>query len=523
MSAFKIIAEVGGGRDDTPEKVVKPFVRDGSDNKLFTEIQVNDLASITDSSTRWKLDGDGIVWKACSSVETLFIVVKNLETGDEEELQGIQQFKGLGKKISVDSWLGVQNVKREAKELPLYTPDDFEVTQHSRLNYKTEDIAFEQVQVIIRTKLKALRQQHNIDNIDFCIGEGECFRHKLDLVKTYKGDRSPLRPIILKRARKWILEELKGELAPAGFENDDYVEWFGMRGYRDYKKSGVFSFGVILEDKDGFSNPKLIVHFGVHSGKDNPKKGQWKYPQPWLIHDTSVSVGEMDLVVTSKKELKASGLKWVIAQALLIGDSADCYSALKHLPPHHKKGINYADVGAYKDFVDLKTPQEVLQKVVDLYADFLPYGVQYSTHSGKELDVDTMTYMNTYFLVAYMTRSDKDTTDFYKLCKAFKVDTSKIVSNNLLTPPVRVFITNDTTEAKVLTLQSTIASLITDELTAFKALKKADLCDRMDSLKEKLSAMNDSFEEFYHMKQNVKGLPTEDSAFTNDNLFTEEK
>lgn len=483
------------------KKIVEPFKKDLSDNKLFPQLQIDDISKVTDEKTRWKLDGDGIVWKSCSAVETLYITVECKEEGIKEDLDGVTVFKGRGKSISVDSWLGVLNVKREVKGLKPLSPEDFIVTEKNKLNYKTEDIAFEQVQIMIRTKLKNMREQFGINNIDFCIGDSGSFRDSLPLPEKYKGSRSPLRPIMLKRARAWVLSDLKGELAPEGFENDDVVEWFGTKGWSDYKKTGIISYGVIGEDKDMMSNPKLLINFGTHSGKDNPNRGKFKYPKPWLIPDSSISVGECDLVVTTKKEFKATGLTWLVAQAFLIGDKADFYLPLLHLPVK----ANYGDVAAYKDFVDLKTPKDVLQKAVDLWSEWFKYGVQYTTHEGVELDVDTMTVMNTYFLTAYMTRNDKDSTDFYKLCKAFKVDTSKIVGNNKLTPPVKTYVG---CEDNVNETEDLLTSILKEDLRGLKSMKKADQAIVLDRIKEKLGSI--SFESHYEMQQTLKEGFTED-------------
>lgn len=480
---------------ENTKKIVPKFVRVEGDNKLFPQIQVKDISKVTDENTRWKLDGDGIVWKACSAVETLYITIECEKEGIKEDLQGITVFKGLGNNISTDSWLGVENVKREVKGLTPLKPEDFTVTEKNKLNYKTEDIAFEQVQIMIRTKLKNLREQFLIDNIDFCIGNSGSFRDSLPLPSKYKGTRSPLRPILLKKVRDWVLSDLKGELSPENYECDDYVEWFGYQGYQDYKKKNIFTFGVIGEDKDMMSNPKLLVNFGTHSGKDNPNKGKFKFPNAWLIPDSGISVGEIDLVVKTKKEFKASGLVWLMAQAFLIGDSADSYLPLRHLPVK----ANYGDVKAYQDFVNLKTPKEVLQKVVDLWSDWLPYGCQYTTFNGVEKDVPTMEVMNTYFLTAYMTRSDKDSLDWYKLCKAFKVDTSKIVDNNLLTPPVKTYIGN---EDHVKSVEDLISEIIKIDMKGIKSLKKVEQAPVLDRIKEKLLSID--FDSHYEMQQKVK-------------------
>lgn len=466
----------------------KPFERDLSDNKLFPQLQVKDLSTITDENTRWKLDADGIVYKAASIMENLYIVVKNKETGDEVELDGIEAFKGKGKSISENSWLGVENIKRETKKLPLYTVDDFEIEQKQRLKME-ESKALEQAKIMINMKLKGLRNQFGINNIDICIGGGDCFRGELPTVELYKGNRTDsLRPLLLKKLRSWVMEEKNGEYAPQGFENDDYVEWWGYKGYMDYKKSGVFSYGVIAEDKDSFSNPKLLINFGQHTGEDNPFKGDYKFPQAWLIPDSTVSSGETDLVVKSKKEFKASGLKWLLSQAFLIGDTADHYNALKHLK-HYK--TNFGDVGAYELLSGVDSPKDCIQAVVDLYSKFFPWGVEYKDHRGDDQDVTTLEYMNTYFLVAYMTRSYEDKMDFYKLCNAFKVDTSKIENNNILTKPYQVFNT-ELSEELLNKLRSDLKTLKEEQLKAYKSLKKDLLVERLDNT---LQTVENSIEE----------------------------
>lgn len=482
-------------------RIKQEYIRDLSDNKLFKNIQVDDLSAITNDNTEWYLDGDGVVWKTCSSVETLYITVKNKTTGEEFDIDNITKFKGATKNISENSWLGIENVKRVAKGETPYTVEDFEIEQKSRLNFTSEDKAFEQAQIMLRTKLKNLREQFQIKNIKFCIGSGECFRHSLDTVELYKGQRSELRPILLKRVRQWVLDELNGLEAPAGFENDDFVEWHAAEGFKDFKRTGIVSKGCIGEDKDMLSNAKLLINFGVHTGEDNPNKGKFKYPKPWLIGDSSMSVGEVDLIIKGvknpKKECKATGLVWLVLQSFLLGDTADHYKPLQHLK-HYK--TNYGDVKAYEDFVGLKTPLEVLQKVVDIYAEFFPYGIQYTSHKGEDLDVDTMTYMETYFKVAYMTRNSNDLTTFGKLCEAFKVDTSKIVNNNRYTPPTKVFVGN---EEKLLESVEVLQKVLKETMKGLKSMKKTNAAVQIDLIKEQLESILD-IESHYEMKQELK-------------------
>jgi len=110
-----------------------------------------------------------------------------------------------------------------------------------------------------------------------------------------------------------------------------------------------------------------------------------------------------------------------------------------------------------------------------------------------------MTVMNTYFLTAYMTRNDKDNTDFYKLCKAFKVDTSNIVGNNNYTAPVKTYVG---CEGNVNEIEDLIQSILKEDMKGLKSMKKADQAIVIDRIKEKLESI--SFESHYEMKQTLK-------------------
>lgn len=480
-------------------KQEKPFVRDDSDNKLFPEIQVKDITPIITDDCVGHFDFDTPVWKACANMETKFIKVKHKEGGWEEELKNISTFKGLGKGIKKGSWLDLKNVEREVEGKEPYKVEDFEVTDHARLKMD-RDKAIDQAKVQIYMKLKQLRQQFRIPRIKVHLGSGKCFRHDLDLVRPYKGNRKETsRPLILDEIRDWVVKELDHEVAKEGFEADDRIEHYGIIGYSNYLKTGKFNHIVLASDKDAKNNPKLLVDPDTHTGEDNPLKGKFKFPQAMLILDSSKDCGDIGIIQkTNSADYKFYGFKGLLWQAFLSGDGADNYNSLTHL----KQNLNFGDESAYRLLKPCKTSKEALQVTIDKFAELLPYGVQYVSHKGEELDVDTMTYMNTYFKVAYMTRSYNDQMDFYKLCEAMKVDTSKIVNNNLLTPPQKVYVGN---ESHVEEVEGKINEILKDKMKGFKTLKKADAAARIDEIKEILESI--SFESHYEMQQFEKANP----------------
>lgn len=483
MNTFTLTPEI-----QNKEKSTK-FVKDTRDNTLFKELQVKDLSGITNKDTVMVVDFDGIVYKSCSMLDERYIKVTNKITEETFESSGITAFKGTTKEISINSELGVINTKREAEGLEPYKKDDFEIEDCVRPKKLPKGKnTLEEIQILIRTRLKELRKQFGVNKQLLILGEGESFRESIPLPKRYKSGRVKPRPTTLKEIRKWCIEELKAEQAPQGFETDDVVTWYAFRGYQDYKKTGIFSYVVAAEDKDALSTPCLLISYGKE--KDEDDSSCFKFPNAWLIPDSSVSVGEMDLVTKVRKsgnsnEVKATGLKWLVTQAFLLGDSADGYFPYKYVPKECFYGKPYGDESIYKDFKHLDNCKDLLQTAVDKMFEWFPYGLQYVDHFGKEQDIDTFTWMEYCFQTAYMTRNSNDTLTFKKLCDAFKVDISKILCNNEYTPPYEVFNEEEGETIKESTL-SIIDNILNGELKSYKSSNKPKLVEAMDSTKNML-------------------------------------
>ncbi len=485
----------------------KIFVRDEGDNKLFTNIQVKDIREIITEDCIGAWDFDGVVYRACANMENRLIKVKHLTEDIGEILPNITTFKGRGKNIADTSWLGLKNIQRGVEGLPLWSVEDFEITPFQELKMEKEK-ALEQVKIQIFLKIKQVKQQYRIPKIKILLGGGTNFRvTELNQVKEYKGSRQEtLRPLLLKEVRQWVLDELDSEYAhplPDGtkIECDDLSNMYGRLGYLHWRKFKKFNYIEISNDKDGpAQSGKLIINPDTHVGENNPLKGKFKFPQAMLIESTDRCTGDVELVVkggskSTSKELKGFGFKYLMFQAILGKDQADFYNCLGDL------GISLGDVEAYKILKPCKTAKEVLQACLNVAYEKLPYGVQYTSHKGEVLDVDTLTYLNEYFRTAYMLRSDSDKTDLFSLCEAFKVDTSHIVGNNKLTPPVKTFVGN---EAHIKEIEAIIADILENNVKGLKSKKKADQAPMIDEIKAKLESI--SFESQYAMVQTEKGI-----------------
>ncbi len=152
------------------ERKEDTFVRDERDNYLFPEIQVNDITSITRPETKWYWDFDMPVYQVASALEDKRIRFHcKTDKTIKGDAENITAFKGRGKKIPENSWLGVLNIEREVQELEPLTTDDFEIEPYQKLKL-SEEKSFEAGKIQIYKKLKETRLQYGINNIIFTWG-----------------------------------------------------------------------------------------------------------------------------------------------------------------------------------------------------------------------------------------------------------------------------------------------------------------------------------------------------------------
>lgn len=468
------------------EPETRVWTRDNRDNKFFKELQIKDLSPYVDENTVFVWDFDGVIWKEASKAEDSYIIAKNLETEEEVEHKNITAFKGRTKKgFGANSWISLENIKREANGLEPYNLEDFEITKHKRLK---KGCSLDTVKESIQGYIDDVKQQWGIKNILLCIGEGKTFRDRLPLAVPYKGQRDPNRPLLLKEARQWVLEELKAEMAPEGFENDDVCEWYSNIGWNSYKKTKKFSHVLLAEDKDGWSNPKIYITYTREGNR-------FKMPQAILIEDVVSNVGTLELVpMTNDTKLVGSGLKWLVQQAFCVGDGADFYHPYLKLPDCYKKEITYGQTQAYKDFVNLNTAQEVLQKAVDNFTLWFKDGVKYTDCHGVDQDFDTLEYMEVLFSVAYMTRSAEDKTTLKTLLDYFKVNYTKIVGNNK--PQVKALADETQIRATITSLREKL-SIVAKGAKPVKSEKKDLQIARLDDTVVALGEVEEMLEGFY--------------------------
>lgn len=482
----------GGGKVEGND-----FIRSKKDNELFPQLQLKDIAKLYTPDVINFIDGDGYAFKVASSVEDDYIEVTNKKDNSTKEFKNITEFKGGTKNISVDSYLGRENVKREAIGEEPYTLDDFVIEKKKHLKFEKgvtiDGVKFSNTLEVAKHYLdkwiEATKIQTQISNIQITLGKGKCHRNFLDTPKEYKSSRTGERPILLDDLRSYILSDYPSDEAPEGYETDEVCDMRAFKHYIKYRKTGRVSGIKTSPDKDAKCTAGHLF--------DPTKAFHFNNPQIWLIEATDRTVGELEL---AKSGMKFTGL-YGTAYQMVISDTSDFYGSRLTMPAHMKPKELYGDVAFYKDFINLKKPKDVLQRVVDKFHDFFPHGVQFTSHLGNEIDEDTLWWCQQCFACQYMLRSFDDNTKFIDLLDRFGVDYSKIVGNNKLSPPQRTFAP---TEESLLEVKSIIEDVLSSHVKGLKAKKKVDAAIDIDAIKEKLEGID--FESFYDMVQIEKDV-----------------
>ncbi|AGG57964.1 hypothetical protein VPBG_00192 [Vibrio phage helene 12B3] len=464
-----------------------PFIRSKKDNTLFPQIQVKDLKSILSEDAVNYIDGDGFAFKVASSVEEDYIEVTHNETGETSEFSNISEWKGRSRKegvISVDSILGRENIKREAKDIEPHKISDFTVEKKKRLKYE-EGVTIDGIEFpdtlsvakyFLSEWLDAVKIQTQIPNIEITLGSGKCHRNFLHTPAEYKATRTGERPLLLSDVREHILKDYPSNEAPELWETDEYCDMMAFRHYISYRKTGLVTGIKTSPDKDAKCTAGFLF--------DPTKTFHFNYPQIWLIHATDKTVGELELV---KSGMKFTGLLGTAYQCV-IADTSDFYGSRLTMPPEMKPDVKYGDVAFYKDFINLTTPKDVLQKMVDKFYDFYPKGVQFTSHLGKDIDEDTLWWLQQCFACQYMLRSPNDKTKIVDLLDKFEVDYSHITNNHIekVLPIASEESIRDTYKGVVSVLDS-----LQSTLSNTKG-KKDDLIERMVDVDKQLGYLHNS-------------------------------
>lgn len=311
------------------------------------------------------IDGDLVAYRSAAAIEKRTIIAKHLASGRTKDFNTRTELKEL--------------LKSKGKE---YVKEDYEITDVQT----PEDISH--ALYIIKNLVKSLEETSSADRTEIFIGSGETFRHRLPLPSPYKDNRAGLRPVHLKAARDYLMQNYTCSYVK-DIETDDAIT---IRAYEEKEKGNTPILASL--DKDAQGTQGVIV---LNWMKDSEFEGMKEIPL----------VGSL---WKDKTDIKGNGLMFLAFQ-VLAGDKADTYSG------YELSKVKYGPMKAFKALEGAQTEKDVLAVVVNEFKLLYPVGFSYTDcHGvGQVSDWDLMLQM--YWKLAYMKRSWDDNSSFWDFAK----------------------------------------------------------------------------------------------------------
>jgi len=225
---------------------------------------------------------------------------------------------------------------------------------------------------IVKNSIETIYNNYDFSDIVFCAGDSNNFRLDLPLPYRYKLNRAgTIRPVNLKAAHQFIKKQYNA-VSPSGWEVDDHVAILAYQAVEEGHEAVILS-----RDKDA----RQFV--GLNVGDYDTKL------------DALIKINAMHPVQKINSEFKSYGVPWLAMQAT-VGDGSDFYR------PTDCCSAKYGKISAYKDLVDLTTPQQILLKVIEKYKQWYPDKFHYTAWDGVTHEADWKSMLRLYFKCAKM-------------------------------------------------------------------------------------------------------------------------
>lgn len=246
----------------------------------------------------------------------------------------------------------------------------------------------------LKAALNNVLRDTGCNKYELYLGGGENFRLDLPLPERYKVSRKDLlRPTHLNECKEYLIRH-RGAKKIKCREADDYVQ---QRMY-ELHTQGI---DAVLYSNDKDARQSLKHDIVIYNPDDSSIK--------------TYKGGLGELWLQPNGDLKGSGLKWLISQTMLY-DKIDNYIMNRHYLK------NYGEKSLYKDFKDLKSEEEVLNKVVERLKALLPEHTEFTSWDGKEQKFNWLELTELYMKCAYMKIADNDPTTFESLLKEWNIE-----------------------------------------------------------------------------------------------------
>lgn len=287
------------------------------------------------------IDIDTILYNSALAAQQNYVIVKHKSSGKEREFSTQTEFFGHYAKKD-GGWLAVVNAHRQEKGLTLFTPEEFEITHHSRL-ISDDGIPPEAIaKGRFKSTINWILEQDWCDDFIICYGTGKNFRYDVAQTQPYKHGRPP-KPLLLREVTDYMLYKYKDNIVLGeNMESDDVIARLLFQSYlragRDLDK--VDCVGVAC-DKDLNQVPSILFNF------QKPEEGLRKVTPL----EAAFSLGKQ----------------------MCMGDSTDSILGLPQIVPELcikyelRKSKTVGETTALNYLKGCVNPKEIFERVVEAY------------------------------------------------------------------------------------------------------------------------------------------------------------
>lgn len=315
------------------------------------------------------LDLDTPVYKAAAAVEQRSILVKHEPTGIQKTFSNRTEFKDLLRE------------KEKLNKIAEYTVTDVQ-----------EPEPIENALHILKSHVENILESIWPDEVVYMISGKTNFRNDLPLPTKYKSNRTAIRPLLLKQVQMYAWKKYSA-VVTVNEEPDDMQVWMG---YEILNRGDTPI--LITTDKDAKAYSGLYLF-----NPDHHECGVEEIPILGSIKEDS------------KGKVRANGIMQYGLQ-MLIGDSVDGYR------PTELCKVKFGEKSALKALQDCKTPQEVLQVVIEHYQRWYPSDFTYTAWNGKKIESNWKHMLNLYHCCVKMKETKDDPLIAFDFYKRFGVD-----------------------------------------------------------------------------------------------------
>jgi len=433
---------------------------------------VEDLGSEKKRFKMCYVDADTILHSASISLQQSYINAKHIKSGRVKRFENKTSFGVRGKKIIPNGWLDSTNQEMISKGKPPFTIEDFELEECFEIKpeFSNHKDAIEHGLSSIGFSVGGIKKYADSEDYRLIISGGNGnYRNGLAKTLKYKGNRTD-KPILYSELKEAMVEQYKHKIILA-----DHCEAEDICGWKAKEQVDLFG--------EDFSKWEACISF---IDKD-----------VLMVYSPSINYNKFEEGFIFPSKLDCS--RHLVSQIVAGDQSCDNIQGLPNLTEEVTKkfGLRKANgcgkTTAENLIASCETEKEMYERAVFSYQSY--YGmdiVEFESWDGEKLQWTWLNFMRETSYLVKMQDFEGQLWDVEDKLKELGID----YTTKLFPEPQKVYIGD---EENILKTEEVIQTILNDKFKGIKSLKKTDISERLDAIKELLESI--SFESHYEMKQ----------------------